>query len=65
LQRQKAKEYLSPLFAVVDPMKAGELMKNYRRSVFPEDRFDDLKYYKQAKSVFEKMRGMTLKAFVQ
>ncbi|HUU41130.1 MAG TPA: hypothetical protein VMW42_09325 [Desulfatiglandales bacterium] len=40
-------------------------MKNYRRSVFPEDRFDDLKYYKQAKSVFEKMRGMTLKAFVQ
>jgi hypothetical protein len=39
-------------------------MKNYRRSVFPEDRFDDLKYYKTAQKIFKKMKDVSVKAFV-
>jgi len=48
---------------VADPTKAGELLKHYRSTVFPEDKFDDLKYYKMAKKTFEKMRSIDITAF--
>lgn len=63
-QRQRAKEFLKPLFAVTDPAKAGDLVRQYRGYIFPEDRFDDLKYYKAAAKMFDKMRKINMTARV-
>ena len=59
-QRQRAQEFLKPLFAVTDPKKAGELLKQFKHSIFPEDRFDDLKYHRMASKMFERMRNVNM-----
>jgi len=52
---------MQPLFALADPEKAGDLMKQYRFMVFPEDKFDDVKYYKKAEKIFNKMRSFDMR----
>lgn len=56
---------MQPLFALADPEKAGDLMKQYRFMIFPEDRFDDVKYHKKAADMFEKMRLVDMRVRVQ
>ena len=58
------KEYLQPLFALADPEKAGDLVKQYKFAIFPEDRYDDVKYHKKAAAIFKKMREIDLRAYV-
>jgi hypothetical protein len=55
------KELLQPIFSVVDPSKADKLLKQYRGVLFPEERWDDLKYMKRAQKLFEKLRHMVIK----
>ena len=63
-QQQRSKEFMQPLFAVTDPEKAGELLKKYRGVIFPEHKYDDMKYYKRASNYFEKMRDVDLTASI-
>lgn len=55
---------MKPLFAVADPEKAGDLCKKYRFAVFPEDKFDDLKYQKKAAAIFEKYHKVEMTAHI-
>jgi hypothetical protein len=52
-------ELVKPIFNVVDPSKANELIKQYKSLLFPEMRYDDLKYLKKSKDMFAKLRGRT------
>jgi hypothetical protein len=45
----------------VDPSKADKLLKQYQGVLFPEERWDDLKYMKRAQKLFEKLRHMVIK----
>jgi len=49
---------------VVDPEKAGSLLKQYRSVIFPEDRYDDVRYYRQAERIFENMKKIEMTGFV-
>jgi len=60
-QQQRMKEYLQPLFALADPEKAGDLIKQYKFSIFPEDKYDDVRYHKKAAEYFERMRNTNLR----
>jgi hypothetical protein len=55
------KELLAPIFSVVDPTKADKLLRQYRGVLFPEERWDDLKYMKKAQNAFKKLRNLVLK----
>ena len=55
------KELLQPIFSVVDPSKADKLLKQYRAVLFPEERYDDLKFMKKAKGIFDKLRNIVMK----
>jgi len=57
------KEFLQPLFAVVDPQKAADLMKQYRACIFPEYQYSDAVYYKKALKTFENMRKIQMTGF--
>lgn len=61
-QRQREKEFIKPLFAVADPEKAGSLAKKYQAMVYPEFKYDDLKYMRDAQKYFKKLRILNLKA---
>jgi hypothetical protein len=54
------KELLQPIFSVVDPSKADTLLRQYRGILYPEDRWDDLKYMKKAQDIFTKLRHVRL-----
>ena len=40
----------------MDPSKADQLLKQYRGILFPEEKYDDLKYMKKAQDMFKKLR---------
>jgi hypothetical protein len=58
-------QFLSSLFAVVDPKKAQDLVKQLRYSLFPEEKFDDIIYIKKAKGMFDKLRSVDFKINLQ
>ena len=49
---------------MIDPSKADTLLKQYKAIIFPEDRFDDIRYQKKAQDMFEKMRKINMTGFV-
>jgi hypothetical protein len=52
---------LAPIFSVVDPSKADKLLRQYRGIIFPEERYDDLKFMKKSMNIFKKLRNVVLK----
>lgn len=56
--RKRQSDFLSALFSVVDPKEANKLMKDYRVSLFPEEKYDDIAYLKAVKEQFVKLRKM-------
>lgn len=52
---------MAPIFAIADPEKAGNLIKKFQALVYPEDRFNDLKYMRKAQDYFKKMRDVDLR----
>ena len=58
---ERNKELLQPIFSVVDPSKADKLLRQYRGILFPEERYDDLKFMKKAQNTFKKLRNLILK----
>ena len=54
--RERSIRFLSPMFAVVSPEKADSVVRQLRGLIFPEDRYDSLRYVKKAKDMFERMR---------
>jgi len=58
LNNERQIKLIQPIFSVVDPEQASKLLKSYRSLIFPEHKFDDLRYLKKAKDMFDKMRGM-------
>ena len=59
--RERSIRYLSPLFAVVSPEKANDIARQLRSLVYPEDRYDALRYVNKAKAMFEKMRNIDIR----
>ena len=47
---------LQPIFAIVDPKKADQLLKQYRASLFPEERWSDLRLMKKNQGIFKKLK---------
>ena len=63
-QQQRSKEFIQPLFAVTDPEKANDLLKKYRGIMFPEQKYDEMKYYRQSAAFFDRVRDVNLTAKV-
>jgi len=53
------------VMSAVSPDQANDMLKKFRGAIFPEEEFDDIKYMKKAKEIFEKLRGVDLSATVQ
>ena len=60
--RERGIRFMAPLFNVVSPEKASDVIRQFRALVFPEDRYDALRYTQKAKEFFEKVRGINLYA---
>ena len=60
LNNNRQIELTKPVFSVVDPEQAQKLLKSYRSLIFPEYKYDDLRYVKKAKEIFRKMRNVNL-----
>lgn len=54
--RERSIRFISPMLAVVSPEKSDSIVRQFRGLVFPEERYDQLRYVKKAKEVFNKMR---------
>lgn len=59
--RQRTAQFLSAIFAVVDPKQADKLLRQYRGVAFPEERYDDIKYIKKAQELFENLRSKEIR----
>ena len=58
--RQRSIQFMSGIFAVVDPKGAEKAVKQYRGLLFPEEELNDAEYLKKAQRVLEKMRNVNL-----
>ena len=47
-------------FPFTDPAKASQLLRSYRVLLFPEDKYDDIKYIQKARRMFEKLGKMEI-----
>jgi hypothetical protein len=54
---ERQQKLVQPLFAAVGPEKLNELIGKYRSLLFPESKYDEFRYMKKSKTVFERMRG--------
>jgi hypothetical protein len=59
--RQRSVQFLSAIFAVVDPKGAEKAVKQYRGLLFPEEELYDLEYSKKAQETLEKLRKVDLR----
>lgn len=57
-------EFMKPLFSAADPTKVGDLFKKFRGALFPEHRFDDIRYIEKGRRIFEEMQKLDLKIYV-
>jgi hypothetical protein len=53
---------MSGVLSAVGPEQANDMLKKFRGTLFPEEAFDDVKYLKKAKDMFEKLRNIDLSA---
>lgn len=47
-----------PLFSVVSPEKTSDLYNKYTGIIYPELKYDELKYVKKARDIFDKVRDV-------
>jgi len=64
-KRERSIAFMSGVMAAVGPEQANDMLKKFRGTLFPEEEYDDIKYMKKAKDIFEKLRGVDLSATVQ
>ena len=62
--RQRNITYLAHSLAVVDPKNLDKAGKQFRGLLFPEEGYDDIKYLKKAKEVFDKVKNMNLRGYL-
>jgi dTDP-D-glucose 4,6-dehydratase len=58
--RQRNVDFTAALLSVVDPKKADKAIKNLREVMFPEDKYHDLRYFKDSMKLFSKTKDLTL-----
>jgi len=51
---------MTAVFAVVDPEKSDKAVKQLRSLIFPEEKYDELKYLKMARDTFKRMQKINL-----
>jgi len=62
--RERNTTYLAHLLSVVDPDNRDKVRQQFRGLLFPEEGYDDLKYLKKAKAVFEKLKNVNLRGYL-
>jgi len=45
----------------VDPEQANKIIRQYRGVVFPEEKYDDIKYIKKAQEMFKMLRSKEMR----
>ena len=58
--RQRHVDFMSSIFAVVDPAAAQKAVKQLRSAMYPEEKNDDANYIKKAKELMKKAMGATI-----
>jgi hypothetical protein len=48
------------MIGVAAPDKVDKLYKQFRATLFPEDKYDELAYLRKVRSTMEKLRGKTI-----
>lgn len=57
LNKNRSAKMMEAALGVADGDKVNELFKKYRGVVFPEEKYDDLKYIKKARRIFKQLQG--------
>lgn len=59
--REREAQLFQPIFSVVDPDKFDKLLRQYRGVLYPEYRYDEMRYMKQAQEMFRKLRKVNIR----
>lgn len=58
--RDRAITFLTPVVGVTGPERVGDVVRQLRGIVFPEDKYNDIDYARKAKDVFERLRSVRM-----
>ena len=60
INKNRTAKLLEALIGVAAPENVDKLYKQYKGTLFPEEKYDELAYLRKVRGMMEKLRGVTV-----